>query len=87
MKINSVQLSEADRKNRKTILKYCKEEEKKQTLKRRLSEINDHQSKVKKAIDLYKKKSKSSEGQTVFKNAIIHTFFYIEENTICTSNL
>ena len=87
MKINSVPLSEADRKNRKTILKNCKEEEKKQTLKRRLSEINDHQSKVKKAIDLYKKKSKSSEGQTVLKNAIIHTFFYIEENTICTSNL
>ena len=56
-------LSEADRK---TILQKRKEE-KKQTLMRRLSEINNHQCKVKKASDLYKKKSKSSEVQYVFR--------------------
>ena len=74
MKINPAPLSEADRK---TILKKHKEEKKKQTLKRRLSEVNDHQTKVKKVADLYKK-SKSSEGETVFNKRNI-CIFYIEK--------
>ena len=53
LKINSAPLSKADGQ---TILKKRKEEEKQQTLKMRMSEINDHQLKVKKATDLSKKK-------------------------------